>query len=392
MKKLAIITTHPIQYNAPFFKLLAERKNVDLKVFYTWSQSEVGGKYDPGFGQKVNWNIPLLEGYTYSFVNNISKKPGSHHFKGIDNPTLIWEIKNWGADAVLVYGWAFKSHLKAIRFFYKKLPVYFRGDSTLLDEGKGFKQILRRLFLQYIYRNIDTAFYAGTANKDYFKAMGLKEKQLVFMPHAIDNDRFVSNAENTNEGQHIRKTLNINKNAIVFLFAGKLEQKKQPDVLIECFVSFHFENNYLIIAGSGQMEKGLKDAYKSNPHVIFLGFKNQEQMPAVYNACDVFVLPSKGPNETWGLSINEAMAAGKAIIASDKCGASCDLIIQNKNGFVIESDNIASLTEALNFFVNNITAIKIMGDASVVIIQQYSFIQDCYSIEDRIDKIVGYIN
>lgn len=386
MKKLAIITTHPIQYNAPFFKLLAERKNIDLKVFYTWSQSEAGEKYDPGFGQKVTWNIPLLEGYTHSFVNNISKKPGSHHFKGIDNPTLIWEIKNWGADAVLVYGWAFKSHLKAIRFFYKKLPVFFRGDSTLLDEQKSFKQILRRLFLQYIYKNIDTAFYAGTANKDYFIAMGLQEKQLVLMPHAIDNDRFVSNAENTNAGQHIRKTFNIDENAIVFLFAGKLEQKKQPDVLIDCFVSLNVENNYLIIAGSGAMEKGLKDAYRSNPHIIFLGFKNQAQMPALYNACDVFVLPSKGPNETWGLSINEAMAAGKAIIASDKCGASYDLIKESINGFVFTWDDSLALKHIINFLGTNKTEVKRMGLESAKIIEQYSFLHSSEAIEKTFKK------
>ncbi|HEY8661946.1 MAG TPA: glycosyltransferase family 1 protein, partial [Hanamia sp.] len=85
MKRLAIITTHPIQYNAPWFKLLAERKKLKVMVFYTWSQVEKEGKYDPGFGKNVEWDIPLLDGYEYRFINNISNEPGSHHFNGIDN-------------------------------------------------------------------------------------------------------------------------------------------------------------------------------------------------------------------------------------------------------------------------------------------------------------------
>ena len=392
MKKLAIITTHPIQYNAPLFRMLTERKKIIVKVFYTWSQSMAGRRFDPGFGQSIEWDIPLLDGYDYSFVNNIAAAPGSHHYKGINNPTLIKELREWDASAILVYGWNFKSHLAAIRFFNKKIPVYFRGDSTLIDEKKGFKQILRRIVLRHIYSKIDIAFYTGLANKAYFKSMGVPEQKLIFMPHAIDNKRFAANEININSGKSIRQNLDIPTDAVVFLFVGKLEEKKQPDFLIKSFLTLKANNAYLIIAGSGELEKALNENYSSNSFIKFLGFQNQNQMPGVYNSCNVFILPSKGPNETWGLAINEAMAAGKAIIASDKCGASCDLIIQNKNGFVIESDNIASLTEAINFFVNNITAIKIMGDASVEIIQQYSFIQDCYSIEDRIDKIVGYIN
>ena len=185
MKKLAIITTHPIQYNAPLFRLLTERNEIDIKVFYTWSQSAAGKKFDPGFGQDIEWDIPLLEGYEYTFVNNISTAPGSHHYKGINNPTLIKEIKEWGANSLLVYGWNFKSHLTAIRFFSKKIPVFFRGDSTLLDEKKGLKKIIRRFFLKYVYSHIYTAFYTGSANKAYFKAMGLKEQHSYTIAYCI---------------------------------------------------------------------------------------------------------------------------------------------------------------------------------------------------------------
>lgn len=122
-KKLAIISTHPIQYYAPVFQLLAKRMNI--KVFYTAGNSSLK-KYDIGFKQKIEWDIPLLEGYEYEFLENSAKNKGSHHFNGIINPNAISKLKNFHPDAILIYGWAYKSHLKIIRYFKNKIPVYFR--------------------------------------------------------------------------------------------------------------------------------------------------------------------------------------------------------------------------------------------------------------------------
>src|SRR5690242_286009 len=127
MRRLAIITTHPIQYNAPLFALLHARKVIEIKVFYTWGESVLHKKYDPGFGKVIEWDIPLLEGYPFEFLENVSVEKGSHHFKGIDNPFIISSVEKFNPDAILVYGWAFKSHLEAMRYFKKRIPVLFRG-------------------------------------------------------------------------------------------------------------------------------------------------------------------------------------------------------------------------------------------------------------------------
>ena len=185
LKKLAIIITHPIQYYVPVFQILA--KECNLKVFYTWGKKGVGIKYDPDFKKLISWDLPLLENYNYELVDNFARDPGSHHFNGIYNPTLISSITDFSPNAILIYGWAYKSHLNTIRYFKGKIPVWFRGDSTLLNERKGVKQLLRFLFLKWVYKNIDNALYVGSANKAYFKKFGLKESQLVFVPHAIDN-------------------------------------------------------------------------------------------------------------------------------------------------------------------------------------------------------------
>ena len=382
MKRLAIVTTHPIQYNAPLFAMLAERGIITIKVFYTWGKDGLKKKYDPGFDKTIEWNIPLLEGYEYSFVNNVAEIPGSHHFGGIDNPTLIADIKSWGAHAVLVYGWPFKSHWKLLRYFHGKLPLFFRGDSTLLEEVQGVKQLIRRIALQYIYRHIDKAFYAGTANKDYFLAHGLKENQLIFMPHAVDNTRFSVTPSLATDARQFRAAHYIPDEACVFLFAGKLENKKQPAMLASVFANTPLSNGYLIFAGSGPLEEGMRKLFAGNPRIIFLGFINQKEMPVIYHASDVLVLPSAGPNETWGLCINEAMAAGKAIIASDVCGAAYDLVLEQQNGFIFRKNNPVLLQQQLQFCNDQPEEIKKMGLKSLSIIKQYSIEQDCIAIED----------
>ena len=386
MKKLAIISTHPIQYNAPFYKLLTERNKIEIKVFYTWSQAENKKKFDPGFGKYISWDIPLLEGYNYMFVQNIANKPGSHHYKGLQNPSLIKEIQKWGATAVLVYGWSFESHLKAIKFFKNKIAVLFRGDSTLLDEKPGIKKIIRRLFLRYVYAHVDVALYTGTANNAYFKAHGLNDSKLEFMPHAVDNKRFEPSTKNFHEAVSLRQKMKISKDATVFLFAGKLEEKKQPDFLAKIFCEITNEHTFLLIVGNGNLEKDLKEKYINHPQIRFLDFVNQQEMPSVYASCDVFILPSKGPGETWGLSINEAMAGGKAVIVSNACGAAYDLIVNDINGFIFEKNNPEMLKSYMEIIQKNKISAATMGENSLKLIQPYSFEKECMALENALLK------
>ncbi|MCW3079596.1 glycosyltransferase family 4 protein [Segetibacter sp.] len=354
-KRLAIVTTHPIQYNAPLFKLLNEESCFTIKVFYTWSQSKQK-VFDKDFGLSVAWDIPLLDGYDYKFVDNVSATPGSHHFKGVINPTLNSAIEDWKADAMLVYGWAFSSHLKAIRHFHKKIPVLFRGDSTLLDESSRYsvKKLVRRLFLRWVYSHVDFALYVGSANKKYFESVGFNSKQLLFAPHAIDNSRFTTNEYGfCQDAKKWRLRLGIPEKDLIFLFAAKLIKKKDPELLINSFLRLKASSTWLILVGNGELEKELKEKYKSFSNVKFIDFQNQSRMPVVYRLGDVFVLPSRGPGETWGLALNEAMACGRAVIASDKCGGSVDLIENGKNGYVFKNSNTESLKSRMNEILYN---------------------------------------
>jgi hypothetical protein len=136
--RLAIVSTHPIQYYAPVFQSLALREGMQVKVFYGWKGATEKAK-DHGFGKLFQWDIPLLDGYDHEFVSNVAHEPGTHHFRGIDSPDLNERICTWRPDVLLVYGWSYKAHLAAMRYFHGRVPVLFRGDSTLLDEQPGWK-------------------------------------------------------------------------------------------------------------------------------------------------------------------------------------------------------------------------------------------------------------
>jgi glycosyltransferase involved in cell wall biosynthesis len=384
MKKLAIITTHPIQYNAPVFKLLTERKNIQVKVFYTWENSK-DGFFDKKFNQQIEWDIPLLEGYDYQFVKNTSQDQGTHHRKGITNPTLIHDLESWEPDAVLIFGWNFQSHFKAMRYFKGKIPVLFRGDSTLLDEIPGLKTTIRRFILKFVYRYISFALFVGTNNKNYFLKHGIKEKQLFLAPHAIENERFFdADGFFDQKAKEWKKELNIAPNDLVFLYAGKFENKKDPLIVIKAATLLKEQNIKFIFTGNGELKEKMEEQSENLPNVLFLPFQNQQKMPALYRLADVFILPSKGPNETWGLAVNEAMACKKAILVSDKVGCAIDLVENGTNGYIFEAGNFDDFLEKLLKFDK--TNSQTFGKESKKKIKNNNFRKICKAIEKAVEN------
>ncbi len=383
MHKLAILLTHPIQYYSPIFRLLQEGDVVYPKVFYTHLTDQT--LYDKGFGQEISWDIPLLEGYEYQF-----QPAGSR----LQNRALIAAIDQWRPQAVLVYGWNPPGHLAVMRHFKGKVPVWFRGDSTLLDEQPGPRQWLRRWFLRWIYRHIDLAFYVGTHNRCYFEAHGLKPQQLRFAPHAIDNDRFADGPDKNYEARALiwRRKLGIADGDFVILFAGKLEPKKAPDHLLQTFQRLKEEGTYLprlhlIFAGSGKMEAELKQIAVNTPDVYFIGFQNQSIMPVVYRLGNVFCLPSKGPEETWGLAVNESLASGTPVLVSDRVGCAINLAIPVACSKMFLAGSQQSLRESLEeqiLLLSKSKKLKKMDCKLNTFMQEWSFNKFIKTIENSI--------
>lgn len=384
-KKIAIISSHPIQYNAPMFRLLTERGVVQLKVFYTWGQTESGIVYDPDFKRAFKWDIPLLDGYDKEFIENVSSKPGAGNFNGIKNRNLVQRILEFKPDVVLVFGWGFHSHLQLMRKLSGKIKIVFRGDSTLLDEPTYFslKKLVRRFFLTWVYTHVDVALYTGEANREYYLKHGLKPKQLIHASHAVENNRFYESEDwFVEQAEKKRKQIGIPTDALVFLFAGKLEPKKAPETLINAFRELTYPFARLLIVGNGRLEKKLKELAKDDHRILFLDFQNQQQMPIIYRLGDVFVLPSLGPGETWGLSVNEAMACRRAVVVSNKCGCAKDLV--RDNGFIFEAGDINDLKQRLMYFADRRESAIQMGQKGFELIQQFSFDSIASVIEGEI--------
>jgi glycosyltransferase involved in cell wall biosynthesis len=383
--RLAIITTHPVQYYAPWFRQLAATSWFELKVFYLWDFGS-GSRHDPGFDQSVRWDLPLLEGYDYEFVPNSSPKPGTHHFRGITNPRLLARLNDYAPDAALVFGYNYRSLLQLIFAGHqrRRFPLIFRGDSHRLGKRRsevgsqksavGFKAKLRRLAIKGVYKRFAAFLYVGKANRQYFEMHGVPDSKLFFAPHAVDNERFFESAQTAElEAQRWRGELGIPPHHLVILFAGKFEKKKRPHDLLQAFRLLNEPDISLLFVGSGHLEKELRQQAADVPNVIFAPFQNQTLMPRTYAACDLFVLPSLGPDESWGLAVNEAMCMAKPVVVSNHVGCGPDLVKPRVNGLSFQAGDVAALSAALREATSVRGRLQKWGVESRNIVSCYSY-------------------
>jgi len=127
--------------------------------------------------------------------------------------------------------------------------------------GFSIKKLLRVGLLKWVYKHIDFALSPGSASDAYFKRAGLTASQIIRAPHAVDNDTFAAgHEEKEREAVYWRSQLGIADDHNVFLFAGKLEPKKNPILLINAFIelSKFRKDIHLIIVGNGILEDELK--------------------------------------------------------------------------------------------------------------------------------------
>ena len=205
-------------------------------------------------------------------------------------------------------------------------------------------------------------------------ANGLKPGRLICAPHAIDNERFAGPADiYEKQAIEIRKSLGVKEEDVVILFAGKMEAKKNPLFLIDLLKSINDKRLKMLLVGSGALLHDLKSAALTDERILLMDFQNQQLMPAIYRVADLFMLPSKGPGETWGLAINEAMASGKAVVASNKAGGAADLIEGGVNGLILDLKNITTLKELIQSSLNSKKNLIEMGKQSQLKVQAFTF-------------------
>ncbi len=340
--RLAVVLSHPIQYYSPWFQLLTA-KGWSLRVFYLWDFG-VRATHDPGFGRSVEWDIDLLSGYEHEFVPNRSSRPGTDHFRGLDNPTLFARLKAWRPDVVLVFGYKYATHLRLL--LRSRWPLVFRGDSHLLDHPPV--SLTKRLTLRWIYSRFAAVTFVGRANHDYFRTFGVPENRLFFAPHAIDATRFSLTPAVRADAARLRQDLGLNGRNVV-LYAGKLVVAKQPGPLLEAFAAVAPANWTLVFVGDGPERQNLMAQAQrhASASVRFLPFANQSEMPSRYALADMFALPSIGLAETWGLAVQEAMHVATPCLVSNRVGCQQDLVTDGITGWVFSADSAIDFRQSL---------------------------------------------
>ena len=376
--RLAILTSHPIQYQAPLFRKLAAAPEAELLVIFR--KKLQGGYFDKEFDRKIVWDVPLLNGYRSIFLN----------FPWSVGSVLRKEKPN----VLIVYGWNAFSNWQAIWFAVcRKIPFFIYGESPLNQEilKKNILWLFRKPLLRFLFQKAAGCFYIGEENRKFYEHFGVPREKLFFTPYAVENERFVHSVVGSKKLE-IRKRLNINKDDVVILFVGKLIPKKRPSDLLKAYELLVTDHElkiipHLLFVGDGLLRGGL-EKYSSGhnlKNVHFIGFKNQTELPLYYATSDIFVLPS-GMGETWGLVVNEVMCLGLPIIVSDVVGCGPDLVYHGRNGYIFPVGDTEELAMVLFGLIKDQSLRKKFGEESSKIIKNYSYKEDLRGIQNAVGK------
>jgi len=339
--RIGFLISHPIQYYTPIFRELSGL--CDLTVFFAHHQT-AEQQARAGFGVAFDWDIDLVSGYRSKFLDNISPQPSTDRFSGCDTPGIAREIAEGGFDAFIVPGWGFRSYMQAVKACRRaRVPVFVRGDSQLVGPRNMLLRIAKAIAFSRLLRRFDGFLYVGQRSREYLLHYGAPANRMFFSPHCVDNASFHAGSDLARQSMDGGP-----RRSKRFLFVGKLLERKRPlDILKAAVLLREKKPVEVAFAGSGELESELKEfARVSGVPAIFHGFVNQSEMPAVYAAADVMVLPSDGL-ETWGLAVNEAMACGLPAVVSDAVGCGPDLVEQGVTGAVFPVAQISLLAAAM---------------------------------------------
>ncbi len=386
--RLAVVASHPIQYQCPLYRRLARDSRIDLTVYFCCDQG-VRVRRDVQFGQSFKWDIPLLEGFEHRFLKNWSWCPGPRSW-GCINPTIRKELTRRRYDAVLIYGWMTPTNWLALS---SGVPALLLAESPLNQEllRPRWRQGIKGFICRRFFRRIAGFLCIGTENKEFYRHYGVSEERLFPCPYAVDNDRFVSSYERWKDRRaEVKAELGIPLDHVVILFSGKLMEKKRPLDLLEAVDRLGRSDVDLVFVGDGELrgriEREISARNLTGVHLV--GFKNQTELPQYYAMADIFVLPSV-EGETWGLVVNEAMCFHLPVVVSNLPGSGRDLVRNGENGFVFPARHVDALAECLSKLVHDPGLRRVMGEKSAELISHWGYEEDLQGIIAALEKVVA---
>ena len=327
--RLGVLLSHPIQYVSPWLRQLAAV--LDLKVYYGHRQTALE-QGRAGFAHDFDWDVPLLEGYEYEWLPNVSRNPGVGGFFACDTPNIGAILARDRIDWLITFGWRQWCCWQAVRACRRAgIKVLARGDSNLESPRGLWKRCVKRMLYPTLLGLFDAHLYVGAANRRYLEHYGVGPERLFYVPHAVDTEWFAERARAARESgrcQQIRDSFRIGAHAHVYLFVGKLIASKRVGDFLNAFALLRRTapelDVHAVVVGDGPQLGALgEQAAAMTDRVHFAGFRNQSELPAWYAAADTLVVP--GP-ESWGLVVNEAAACGVPALAGEFAACRHDML------------------------------------------------------------------
>jgi glycosyltransferase involved in cell wall biosynthesis len=381
--RLAIVASHVIQYQDPFFRLLAQDPDVDLTVLYC-SRAGAETYRDEDMKTTLAWDIELLQGYRYRFLRNLASDSNAGYGRLI-NPGIIPALVRGHYDAVIfMFGWgAVTALLGMFTCWITRTPFFLYGDSSFPPPERTFHAKLRAWLLRRLLARAAGFMVSGKLNADYYRHYGAGERTFFLLPWAVDNDRFaVASAD------ALRERYGIAPDKVVILFSAKLVPRKDPMTLLRAFEAMaHRSRAALVFMGDGELRGELETYARQHniENVHFIGFINQGEIPGHYAMSDVFVLPSL--YEPRGAVINEAMACGLPVIVTDRCGSIGDIVQENDNAFIYPAGDAAALRDALDAIAGDDALRSRMSRRSREIIADWDFARGVAGVRRMLDWV-----
>jgi glycosyltransferase involved in cell wall biosynthesis len=309
--KLIYLASHPIQYHVPLFRALTERC-----TFEAWfaHRQDARAQADAGYGVAFDWDIDLHDGYVHRYLYNVARDPSVSRYGGCDTPTIEATLRDAKPDALVVGGWHLKTYWQAIAAARDLgVPVYVRTDSVWRRDEPAWRRVAKRLLYRWALRRATGFLAAGIRSRAYLLDLGIPAESIAIVPHTIDVTRFAA---------HGRRAAPDDCTTVAFV--GRLLEHKRVADLIDAVAALRDGPVRLVVIGDGPERAMLTQrAREAGIACEFAGFVNQQQLPAMLARVDVLSLPSI--DDTWGLVVNEALAAGAAAVVCEDIGCAADL-------------------------------------------------------------------
>ncbi len=386
--KIAILTSHVIQYQDSLFKQIAKHPRIDLTVLFC-SKDGAEEYWDEDFGLSLKWNIDALTGYKHKFLKNYRLCKTTSLFFHYCNLPVVKEIKRGRFDAILIMcGWNYcTSWLTILTCILRNVPFLLYGDSSFIKNSGIIKEMPKR----FIFSKASGFMITGAMNVEYYKYYGADPKLFFAMPWAVDNKKFTKISGIVKQDKDkLRASHNLSCYKVMIAFSGKLIKRKNPIHVLQALELMKNRNKVEVMyIGSGGEKESLADYVRTHNinGVHFLGFINQDEMPKILGISDVFVLPSSF--DPRGTVVNEAMACGLPVVISNMVGVygKGDIVRDGDNGFVHNVGDIPHLAAILDRLAEDKELREKMGRRSLEIISEWSYDEDIEGILKALEAV-----